>query len=156
VTASILRCPACGKRNRVPDSARGVPHCGACSGSLPWVADAADHDWREVVEDAPVPVLVDFWAEWCGPCKMVSPVLEQLAVEYAGRVKLVKVDVDSSPNLSARFGIQGIPTLAVIHGGRVVARQTGAAGADHLRRWLDAALADVRRPETRSATRSPD
>jgi len=144
VTSSVVRCPACGTRNRVPAAARGVPRCGSCSGSLPWIAAASDADWSAVVEDAPLPVLVDFWADWCGPCKMVSPVLEQLATEYAGRIKLVKVDVDSSPTLSARFGIQGIPTLAMLDHGRVVARQTGAAGADHLRRWLDAALADIR------------
>ena len=143
MSAEILACPACGKKNRVPAAAGGVPRCGVCSASLPWIAHATDADWDTVVVDATIPVLVDFWAEWCGPCRMVSPVLEQLAGEFAGRVKLVKVDVDASPGVSGRFGIQGIPTLAVLHRGEVLSRQTGAAGADRLRPWLEAALAQA-------------
>ena len=84
--------------------------------------------------------LVDFWAEWCGPCRMVSPVLDQLAHERAGQIKLVKVDVDHSPQLSARFAIQAVPTLMVIVDGKVVARQAGAAPAPVLRSWLEGAL----------------
>lgn len=144
MTTEVTRCSSCGRRNRVPATARGVPRCGSCSASLPWIAAATDVDWPAVVEAAPLPVLVDFWADWCGPCRMVSPVLEDLAREYAGRVKLVKVDVDAAPALSRRFGVQGIPTLLVLDGDRVAARQTGAAGADRLRSWLDAGLADLR------------
>ncbi len=110
---------------------------------LPWVTEASDHEWPSVVEHSSVPVLVDFWAEWCGPCRSVAPVLEDLATEYAGRVKLVKVNVDHSPQTSQRFAVQSIPTLAVLDRGRVVARQTGAAGPDALRRWLDGALAQL-------------
>jgi thioredoxin 2 len=141
--SEIVVCPSCGKKNRVPAAATGTPRCGSCRSGVPWVADATEADWAAVVDEAPLPVLVDFWAEWCGPCKMVGPALEQLATEYAGRVKLVKVDVDAAPGLSRRFGVQGIPTLAVVHGGEVVERQTGAAGVDRLRVWLDAALARV-------------
>jgi thioredoxin 2 len=88
-----------------------------------------------------VPVLVDFWADWCGPCRMVSPVLDTLARERAGAIKLVKVDVDASPALSRRFDVQAIPTLMVLVDGKVAARQAGAAPAPALRSWLDGALA---------------
>jgi thioredoxin 2 len=111
---------------------------------LPWIVDAGDHDFGLVAEQSPVPAVIDFWAEWCGPCRMVSPVLDKLARERAGHIKLVKVDVDSAPGLSRRFDVQAIPTLMVIVGGRVVARQAGAAPAQVLRSWLDGALANNR------------
>jgi thioredoxin 2 len=101
---------------------------------------AGDNDFALVAEQSRVPALIDFWAEWCGPCRMVSPVLDQLAQEKAGQIKLVKVDVDGAPGLSSRFAIQAIPTLLVIINGTVVARQTGAAPAPVLRSWLDQAL----------------
>jgi len=84
---------------------------------------------------------VDLWAPWCGPCRMVSPALEQLAGERAGRIKLVKVNVDESPRLQQRFGIQSIPTLMLLRDGKVIARQVGAAPVDTLRAWLDQSLA---------------
>jgi len=87
-----------------------------------------------------MPVLVDLWAVWCAPCRQVSPVLARLAHERAGQVKLVKVDVDKAPELSQRFDVQAIPTLLVLHGGAVVARQTGAAPGNILAEWLDRAL----------------
>ena len=86
-------------------------------------------------------MLVDLWAEWCGPCRQVSPALARLARERAGQVKLVKVDVDRAPMLSQRYDVQAIPTLIVLRGGEVIARQTGAAPANVLREWLDRALA---------------
>ena len=85
-------------------------------------------------------MLVDLWAEWCGPCRQVSPALAQLARERAGKVKLVKVDVDRAPMLSQRYDVQAIPTLIVLRGGEVIARQTGAAPANVLGDWLDRAL----------------
>lgn len=139
--SSEVACPACGTRNRVPAATKGHPRCASCRADLPWIVDGSAADWDDVVEQATVPVLVDLWAAWCGPCRMVSPVLEQLATEYAGRLKLVKVDVDRSPELMQRFGVQGVPTLLVLDRGRILARQTGAAGADPLRRWIDSALA---------------
>ncbi|MDZ7676080.1 MAG: thioredoxin [Acidimicrobiales bacterium] len=130
----------------MPADARGTPRCASCKAALPWIVEATDTDWTAVVERAPMPVVVDFWAEWCGPCRMVGPILEELATEYAGRLKLAKVDVDASPGLSRRFEVQGIPALAVFDHGRLVSRQVGAAGADHLRRWIDEALAQSGHP----------
>jgi thioredoxin 2 len=141
VPARVIACPHCGKRNRVPAAASGVPRCGNCHQSLPWIADASDDDFTEVAEKARIPVLVDLWAAWCGPCRMVSPVLEQLATEYAGRLKLVKVDIDRSPRLSERFTVRAVPTLLLLRDGQVVHRQAGAAPAPALRSWLDGALA---------------
>jgi thioredoxin 2 len=139
----IVVCDHCGKKNRVPAAVKGVPHCARCHEALPWIADADDASYAEVVEAASVPVLVDLWAPWCGPCRMVSPALEQLAHSYAGRVKLVKVNVDESPAISHRFRVQGIPTLLVTDHGEVRARQTGAAPEPALRSWLDGALATL-------------
>ena len=139
--ARVITCPHCGKRNRVPAAAAGVPRCGNCHQSLPWIADASDDDFTEVAEKARIPVLVDLWAAWCGPCRMVSPVLEQLSTEYAGRLKLVKVDIDRSPRLSERFTVRAVPTLLLLRDGQVVHRQAGAAPAPALRSWLDGALA---------------
>ena len=137
---STIACPHCGKRNRVPASADSVPSCGNCHQRLPWIADAGDDDFAEVAEQAPVPVLVDLWATWCGPCRMVSPALERIATERAGELKLVKVDVDTAPRLSQRFEVRAVPTLMVWRGGELLARQPGAAPEPALRSWLDQAL----------------
>ena len=141
---ALTKCPNCGKTNRVPAAAVGRPRCGNCRLDLPWIAAAGDDDFSVVAEQSSVPVLVDFWAAWCGPCRMVSPALDRLATERAGRIKLVKVDVDRSPQLSRRFDVQAIPTLMIIVGGKVVARQAGAAPAEALRSWLDGVLAGNR------------
>jgi len=101
---------------------------------------AGDADFATIAEQSAVPALIDFWAAWCGPCRAVSPVLDKLAREKAGQIKLVKVDVDRAPELSRRFALQSVPTLLVISGGKVVARQTGAAPAPALRSWLEQAL----------------
>jgi thioredoxin 2 len=107
---------------------------------LPWLADAGDGTFGEIVEKSPVPVVVDLWATWCAPCRMVSPALEQVAAERAGSLKLVKVDVDQNPALSRRFAVQAVPTLMVFNRGTMVGRQAGAAPAAALRDWLDASL----------------
>ena len=146
MAAEIIKCPHCGRRNRVPAAASGIPHCGHCHQPLPWLADADDSTFAEVVEKAPLPVLVDFWAPWCGPCRMVSPALEQLATERPGRIKLVKTNVDESPRLQQRFAVQAIPTLMVMRGRQVIARQAGAAPASALRSWLEQALATPASP----------
>jgi thioredoxin 2 len=137
----LIRCPHCGQTNRVPAAAAGTPRCGKCHQPLPWIADADDATFGDIADAARIPVIVDLWAPWCGPCRMVSPALEQLARDLAGQVKLVKVNVDVSPQLSKRFGAQAIPTLLVLRGGQVAARQTGAAPLAALRAWVDKALA---------------
>jgi thioredoxin 2 len=139
--SEIITCPNCGRKNRVPAAAAGTPRCGNCHQPLPWIVDAGDDDFAEVAEHASVPALIDLWAPWCGPCRMVSPALEQLAAEMAGKLKLVKVNVDESPKLQQRFGVQAIPTLMVLRDGQVAARQTGAAPPAALRTWLEQALA---------------
>lgn len=146
--AAIIKCPHCGRSNRVPAAAQGRPRCGHCHRDLPWIVESGDDDFTEIAERSAVPVLVDFWAVWCGPCRQVSPVLDQLAHERAGRVKLVRVDVDHAPRLSARFSIQAIPTLMVIVDGKIAARQAGAAPAPVLRKWLEGALTTSGLPAT--------
>ena len=138
--SSTVACPHCGQRNRVPVGGSGRPRCGQCKQWLPWIVSAGDGDFAAVAEEAAVPVLVDLWATWCGPCRMVSPALEQLAGERAGSLKLVKVDVDAAPALSQRFEVQAVPTLLLMDGGRILARKSGAAPVAALRTWLDEAL----------------
>lgn len=146
---STVRCPHCGKANRVPAAAEGIPKCGNCHRPLPWITDAGDDDFSEIADRAGVPVLIDLWAPWCGPCRMVSPALEQLAGELAGRIKLVKVDVDSSPQVSQRFAVQAVPTLIVQRRGEVLARQPGAMPLTALREWVLNALPPVAGPASK-------
>jgi thioredoxin 2 len=136
----LVRCPNCGRTNRVPAAAAGTPRCGNCHQPLPWIVDAGDDTFAEIAEAASVPVIVDMWAPWCGPCRMVSPALAQVATELAGRVKLVKVNVDDSPKLQQRFGVQAIPTLMVLRRGQVAARRAGAAPAADLRAWVEGTI----------------
>ncbi len=140
MSGELIKCPNCGQRNRVPDAAAGTPRCGTCHRPLPWIVDAGDDTFAEIAEAASVPVVVDLWAPWCGPCRMVSPALADLAADLAGRIKLVKVNVDESPGLQRRFGVQSIPTLLLLRGGLVVARQIGAVPAPQLRTWVDQSL----------------
>jgi thioredoxin 2 len=140
----VVRCDNCTKRNRVPVAASGTPKCANCGAPLPWATDAGDGDFDQVALASPLPVIVDLWADWCGPCRMVSPALDQLAHEMAGRVKLVKVDVDKAPAIAARFEAMSIPTLLVIDHGKVVSRQVGAAPAPALKSWVEGALAGGR------------
>ena len=139
-SAQLATCPNCGRKNRVPAAAAGVPRCGNCHQPLPWIADAGDDSFAEVAEAASLPVVVDLWAPWCGPCRMVSPALAQVATDLRGRIKLVKVNVDDSPKIQQRFAVQAIPTLLVLRHGEVVARQAGAAPAARLRAWIEEAI----------------
>jgi thioredoxin 2 len=139
--SDIVRCEQCGTKNRVPASATGLPKCGKCGSPVPWVTEAGDDDFDDIAMASKVPVLVDLWAEWCPPCRLVSPVLDQLAKERAGQLKLVKVNVDSSPALARRYEARSIPTLLLIAGGEVVSRQVGAVPAHALKSWVDGALA---------------
>lgn len=137
---SVLTCAACGKRNRIRPSERGSPHCGSCGRPLPWIVDATDGTF-EVEARSSAPVLVDLWAPWCGPCRFVSPILEELARDHAGRLKVVKVNVDENPALSQRFDARSIPTLVVLRDGRVVDRVVGALPKPQLAARLSPHLA---------------
>jgi thioredoxin 2 len=138
--AVVVKCANCGYRNRVPAAAGGVPRCGHCHQPLPWIADADDDTFAEIAEAASIPVVVDMWAPWCGPCRMISPALEQVAAELAGQVKLVKVNVDDSPKLQQRFNVMAIPALMVLRHGQVAAQRAGAVPAASLRAWVQEAL----------------
>lgn len=141
--SSVARCASCGTRNRVPWATKGIPRCANCKASLPWIGEAGDDTFASVVAGSVLPVLVDVWAPWCGPCRAVSPALEHLAGEFAGRIKLVKVNADDAPGISTRFEVRAIPTLLVMLGDEVVSRQTGAAPEPQLRSWLEGALATL-------------
>ena len=143
-TSTKVTCGNCGARNRVPAVAAGTPRCGRCSSPLPWMVDAEDDEFHAVVDESSLPVLVDVWAPWCGPCRMVSPALEKLAGELAGHLKLVKVNADDNPQVSRRFEVQSIPTLVLLDHGAVVAKQIGAVPEHQLRSWLESKL--PRRP----------
>jgi thioredoxin 2 len=143
---TVVACTNCGRRNRVPAAAAGTPRCGQCHTALPWIADAGDSNFTAVAEQAPVPVLLDLWAPWCGPCRMVSPALEELARTFAGRIKLVKVNIDAAPQTAQRFTVQAVPTLMVLDHGRVISRQAGAAPAPALQSWLEKALSEATSP----------
>lgn len=125
MSSRVVVCPSCQTKNRVPAVASGFPRCAHCKNALPWVADATDNDFDQAVTVSGL-VLVDLWAEWCGPCRMVAPILDRLAREYAGRLKVVKVDVDANRALSSRYEAQSIPLLLVMRSGDVVERVVGA------------------------------
>jgi thioredoxin 2 len=141
--STIIRCPSCGAPNRVRPAATGTPRCAKCRTALPWLVPASTAGFDDEAR-ASVPVLVDLWAPWCGPCHAVAPVLERLAAERAGRLKVLKVNVDEEPALSARFAVQGIPLIVLIEGGAETARLTGALPYDRMRAWLDAQLLATR------------
>lgn len=138
---AILRtCANCGKTNRVParhlaDTGR----CGSCKSPLPAVAEpvaVGPAEFDEIVRESRVPILVDFWAAWCGPCRMVAPELEKLSADRAGRVVVAKVDTDALPEVAGRFGIRSIPTLIAFKGGRESKRVSGAMSASAIAQQL--------------------
>jgi thioredoxin 2 len=135
---ALIACSNCGARNRVGPIARGTPRCAKCKTMLPWVVDAGSGSFAAET-DASVPVVVDLWAPWCGPCRMISPVLADLAARHAGRLKIVKVNVDEEPALGRRFDASSIPLLVVMRDGREVDRIVGALP----RAALEARLAPV-------------
>ena len=135
---TVIPCPSCATRNRVSNDASGRPRCSKCHTDLPWLANATASEFDHVIETSTLPILVDLWAPWCGPCRAVAPALEQLAVDLAGSVRVVKVNVDEAPEVSARLGVQGIPTMVLFARGSEVARQVGALPAQAIRQWVDA------------------
>jgi thioredoxin 2 len=141
MAAELVKCEHCGRTNRVPAAASGTPRCGNCHQPLPWIADAGDGTFAEVAEAATIPVVVDLWAPWCAPCRMVSPALERLARDLAGRIKLVKVNLDEAPRLARRFNVRAVPTLLLLRKGEMAAQQAGALLPPALRTWVEQALA---------------
>jgi thioredoxin 2 len=133
--STIIACPNCGTKNRVRPTATGVPRCSVCHHNLPWIVDAGPDSFDEETT-ASVPVLVDFWAPWCGPCRAVSPLVEQLGREHAGQLKVVKLNVDEAPAISQRFGVQGIPLLVLLRDGVEAGRLIGAVPREQLDAFL--------------------
>jgi|ERR671927_11802 thioredoxin 2 len=137
---AIIRCPSCQAKNRVGAIASGYPRCAKCRTPLPWVVDA---DIRSFAEETTVslPVIVDFWAAWCPPCRMIAPTLDDLARRHAGRLKVVRVDVDANPQLAAGYGAQSIPLLVAMRGDKEVDRIVGALPPAALEERLQPLLA---------------
>jgi thioredoxin 2 len=142
----MVRCPACGVTNRVPTDrlrAQLEPVCGKCRSPLPVGRPQAvtDASFGEAVERSPLPVLVDAWAPWCGPCHMIAPVIDQLATELADRVRVVKLNVDENPRTTARFDLRSIPTLLILKDGREIDRLVGVQPKQEIARRLEQAIA---------------
>jgi thioredoxin 2 len=146
-----IRCLSCGATNRVPRDklAQGLtPKCGRCKQPLRLATAApvtvTDTTFAAEVERSPLPVLVDAWAAWCGPCRTIAPAIDELAVELAGRVRVAKLNVDENPATASRFDIRSIPTLLVIAGGREVDRIVGAQPKEAIRARLERFAASSR------------
>jgi len=137
---SVVTCLRCGAKNRVPAARTGRVRCAKCHTDLPWLVEADDDSFDAVVGEATLPVLVDMWAPWCGPCRQIAPVVEQLSQDLAGRLKVVKVNADASPRVAQRHAVSSIPTLSVYRDGKEADRMIGAVPAPQLRDWVERSL----------------
>jgi thioredoxin 2 len=125
MAGDVVSCPSCGAKNRVPSSSSGKPRCAKCHADLPWLVDATDGDFARAIDTSRL-VLVDLWAPWCGPCKMVAPVLDKLSREFAGDLKVVKVNVDEAPAIAQRYSASSIPMLLFLRNGELIDSVVGA------------------------------
>ena len=135
--SSIVVCSACGAKNRVPTASSGSPSCARCHVDLPWVVEVGDAGFADAVDTKRL-VLVDLWAPWCGPCRMVAPVLEKLSQQFADSLKVVKVNVDESPMVAQRYEARSIPMLLFMRGGELVETVVGAQPEHVLRARIEA------------------
>jgi thioredoxin 2 len=144
----IVTCPSCGTKNRLAyDRLRAAVRCGQCKQALSAPGEPIDiastADFDRLVAKASVPVVVDYWAPWCGPCRMVAPELKKVAARQAGHAIVVKVNTDEQTELGSRYGIRSIPTLAVFANGREVSRTAGARPAEEIERFIEQASAKI-------------
>ena len=139
----IRLCKKCGAKNRIPvQHLADTGKCGSCKAPLPAESGPIESDpelFDEVLRNAKVPVLVDFWAEWCGPCRMAAPDVHAIAEEMAGRAIVLKVNIDAHPELASRYGVESIPNFVVLKNGRTVSQNAGLSSRAEMRRWLEAA-----------------